>query len=110
MHYFYGKTLQNVQQARGTSTVKVFAQKPAIGYEEFDPDHAVVVFSQVGAQRLSSTRSVDHTTFYFGSNQLHSSSTARHSRSPSSIGFLLSADDDMQHNILPIGLLKDLSI
>lgn len=105
------KTLQNVHHARGTSTLKVFAQKPAIGYEEFDPDHAEVVSSQVGAQRLSSTGSVDHTTFYFGSNQLHSSSTARlrRSLSPSSVGpdrSILSADDEFAAQNYPNRLVK----
>ncbi|PON32906.1 RNA polymerase II-binding domain containing protein [Parasponia andersonii] len=78
----------HIQHADGTLALNIYAQKPAIGYEEFDLNYEDVVSSRVAAQRLSSTGSVGHTTFAFGANKLHSSSTARLARSisPSSVG------------------------
>ncbi|KAL5578924.1 hypothetical protein UlMin_011366 [Ulmus minor] len=78
----------HIQHAGESSNLRLYGQKPAIGFEEFESDHADVVSSQVGAKRLSSTGSVGHATFSFGANKLHPSSTARLARatSPSSIG------------------------
>lgn len=63
MIYFH--YLQQIQPGGGSSTLKTYAQKPAAGYEISDSYHVEVVSSHVEAQRLSSTGSVGHTTFYF---------------------------------------------
>ncbi|KAL4628469.1 hypothetical protein ACB092_05G240600 [Castanea dentata] len=78
----------NIQHPRGTSALKMYGQKPAIPNDEFDPGHAEVVSSQVGAQRLISTGDAGHTPFAFGANKAHPPSTARLARpsSPSRTG------------------------
>ncbi|KAM3749364.1 hypothetical protein ACB098_05G178900 [Castanea mollissima] len=78
----------NIQHPRGTSALKMYGQKPAVPYDEFDPGHAEVVSSQVGAQRLISTGDAGHTPFAFGANKVHPPSTARLARpsSPSRTG------------------------
>ncbi|KAL5775425.1 hypothetical protein ACOSP7_012982 [Xanthoceras sorbifolium] len=79
----------NIQHVRGTSSnIKLYGQKPAIGYDEFDSDHAEVTSSQVGAQRLNSIGTVGRATFAHGTNKLHPSSSSRLGRplSPSRIG------------------------
>ncbi|KAI9198049.1 hypothetical protein LWI28_009129 [Acer negundo] len=79
----------NIQLVRGTSSnIKLYGQKPAIGYDEFDSDHAEVTSSQVGAQRLNSTGTVGRASFAHGANKLHPSSSSRLGRplSPSRIG------------------------
>ncbi|KAJ0081252.1 hypothetical protein Patl1_11076 [Pistacia atlantica] len=91
----------NIQHVRGTSSsVKIYGQKPAIGYDEFDADRAEVTSSHVGAQRLNSIGSVGRAaSFALGANKLHPSSTSRLARplSPSRIGsdrILLSEGDE----------------
>ncbi|KAF2304987.1 hypothetical protein GH714_000907 [Hevea brasiliensis] len=79
----------NAQHVRGaSSTLKVYSKKPAIGYDEYDSDHAEITSSQVGAQRLNPTGSVGHTSFMPGANKLHPSSSSRLARrlSPSRVG------------------------
>ncbi|TXG47081.1 hypothetical protein EZV62_026375 [Acer yangbiense] len=80
---------KNIQLVRGTSSnIKLYGQKPAIGYDEFDSDHAEVTSSQIGAQRLNSTVTVGRASFAHGANKLHPSSSSRLGRSlsPSRIG------------------------
>lgn len=67
-----------MQHGRGTSsTLKVYGQKPAIGYDEYDSGHAEVISSQAAAQKLNSTSSVGRAPFALGSEKLLPSSTAR---------------------------------
>ncbi|KAG2688228.1 hypothetical protein I3760_09G085700 [Carya illinoinensis] len=73
----------NIQQARGTSAVKMFGKKPAIGFDEFDSGQAELVPSQVGAERLSSTGNAGNAPFAFGANKVRPPSTIRLGR-PSS--------------------------
>ncbi|KAK9268249.1 hypothetical protein L1049_010692 [Liquidambar formosana] len=90
----------NIQHSRGTSsTLKIYGQKPSVGYDEYDSDHAEVTSSKVGAQRLGSTGRVGHTCFAIGANKQLPSTTARLVRpsSPSRNGpdrSLMSAVDD----------------
>ncbi|XP_044461320.1 polyadenylation and cleavage factor homolog 4-like [Mangifera indica] len=90
----------NIQHVRGTSSsLKIYGQKPALGYDEFDADHAEVTSSHMGSQKLNSTGSVGRTAnFVLGANKLHSSSTSRIARplSPSRIGSdrILSSEGD----------------
>ncbi|KDP20781.1 hypothetical protein JCGZ_21252 [Jatropha curcas] len=79
------------QHVRGaSSTLKVYGQKPAIAYDEYDSDHAEVTSSQVGAQRLNTVGTVGtvgHTSFMLGANKLYASSSSRLARhAPSSVG------------------------
>ncbi|KAJ9169060.1 hypothetical protein P3X46_020528 [Hevea brasiliensis] len=79
----------NAQHVRGaSSTLKIYSKKPAIGYDEYDSDHAEVKSSQVGAQRLNTAGSVGHTSFTLGVNKLHPSSSSGLVRrlSPSRVG------------------------
>lgn len=74
----------NMQHSRGTSsTLKVYGQKPAIGYDEYDSGHTEVISSQARAQRLNSTGSVGRTPFALGADKLLPSSTARVAKSTS---------------------------
>ncbi|KAA8520012.1 hypothetical protein F0562_014268, partial [Nyssa sinensis] len=74
----------NIQHARGTSsTLKIYGQKPAIGYDEYDSDNADVISSEVGAQRPSSTGRGGITSFALGAEKLPPSSVARLARSSS---------------------------
>lgn len=66
--YSFCNILQHIQHGGGTSALKVYTQKPAIGYEELDFDFAEVVSSLLRAYRLSSTRSVGHTNSFFKAN------------------------------------------
>ncbi|CAK7351047.1 unnamed protein product [Dovyalis caffra] len=70
----------NVQHTKGTtSNLKIYGQKPAIGYDEYESDKSEVIPSQVGVGRTSLT---------LGSNKLQPSSTPRLARrlSPSTTG------------------------
>lgn len=78
--------MQNIQHVRGTSSNKIYGQKPAIGYDEFDSDHAEVTSSQVGSERINPAGSVGRGSFAFGANKLHPSSRLMRSLSPSRIG------------------------
>ena len=67
-----------MQHARGTSsTLKVYGQKPAIGYDEYDSGNAEVISSQAAAQWLKPTSNVGRTSFALGTDKLLPSSTAR---------------------------------
>ncbi|XP_038711062.1 polyadenylation and cleavage factor homolog 4-like isoform X2 [Tripterygium wilfordii] len=75
----------SIQRARGASlTLNMYNQKPSIGDDECDSDHAGHITTQVGAQRLKSTGSLGLTDV----NKMRLSSTSRLSRplSPSRIG------------------------
>lgn len=69
--------LQNIQQPRVTSALKMYGQQPAVGQEEFDSGQGELVPSQDGAQRLSSTGNAGRAPFSFGANKAHSSSSIR---------------------------------
>ncbi|KAJ6737963.1 PRE-MRNA CLEAVAGE COMPLEX II [Salix koriyanagi] len=69
-----------VQHTKGTSSnLKIFGQKPAVGYDEYESDQAETISSQVG---------VSHTSLSLGSSNLQPSSTSRLARrlSPSTTG------------------------
>ncbi|KAB5560448.1 hypothetical protein DKX38_005405 [Salix brachista] len=69
-----------VQHTTGTSSnLKIFGQKPAVGYDEYESDQAEAISSQVG---------VSHTSLTLGSSNLQPSSTSRLARrlSPSTTG------------------------
>ncbi|WCJ20262.1 hypothetical protein M5689_002509 [Euphorbia peplus] len=79
----------NAQHVRGASpTLRSFSQKPAVGYDEYDSDHADVSSTQVGAQRLNALGSMGNTSFALGANKFHQSSSSRLARhlSPSTVG------------------------
>lgn len=80
--------MQNIPHARGTPALKMYGQKPAIPYDEYDSGHTEVISSQAGPQRLGSTGDAGHTPFSFGANKVRPPSTARVARtsSPSRIG------------------------
>ncbi|KAL7244139.1 hypothetical protein ACSBR1_016385 [Camellia fascicularis] len=74
----------NNQDPRGTSsTLKIYGQKLASGYDEYDSDNAEVMSSQSGAQRLSSTGHAGHTSFTLGAGKLLPTSAARLAKSSS---------------------------
>ncbi|KAJ6706870.1 PRE-MRNA CLEAVAGE COMPLEX II [Salix viminalis] len=69
-----------VQHTKGTSSnLKIFGQKPAVGYDEYESDQAEAISSRVG---------VSHTSLTLGSSNLQPSSTSRLARrlSPSTTG------------------------
>ncbi|KAF5729025.1 hypothetical protein HS088_TW21G01182 [Tripterygium wilfordii] len=71
----------SIQRARGTSlTLKMCNQKPAIGDDDCDSDHAGHITAKVGAERLKSTGSLGHTSFVPGVNKMRLSSTSRLAR------------------------------
>ncbi|KAJ6401875.1 hypothetical protein OIU84_014033 [Salix udensis] len=74
-------TADNIaQHTKGTSSnLKIFSQKPAVGYDEYENDQAEAISSQVG---------VSHTSLTLGSSNLQPSSTSRLARrlSPSTTG------------------------
>lgn len=87
-HLEHSTVDSNIQEVKGTSDLKMYGQKSAVGYDEFDSGHAEVVSSQGGAQRLSSTGNAGHAPFAFGANKVHPLSNARlvRSSSPSRTG------------------------
>ncbi|XP_065877531.1 polyadenylation and cleavage factor homolog 4 [Euphorbia lathyris] len=90
----------NAQHVRGASpTLKMFSQKPAVGYDEYDSDQADITSTQAGAQRLNALGRVGNTSYALGANKLHQSSSSRLARhlSPSTVGAerpLISEVDD----------------
>ncbi|PSS10353.1 Polyadenylation and cleavage factor like [Actinidia chinensis var. chinensis] len=74
----------NNQHMRGTSsTLKIYGQTPASGYDEYDSDNAEFLSSEVGGQRLSSTGYAGHTSFTLGAEKLLPSPAVRHGKSSS---------------------------
>lgn len=73
----------NIQEARGTSSLKMYGKKSTIGYDDFDSGHAEGGSSQGGAHRLNSTSNAGQASFAFGANKVHPRSTARLARSSS---------------------------
>ncbi|XP_011037705.1 PREDICTED: polyadenylation and cleavage factor homolog 4-like isoform X4 [Populus euphratica] len=65
------QSLQNVQHTKGTSNLKIYGKKPAVGYDEYESDQAEAISSQVGMGR---------TSLILGSNKLQPSSTSRLAR------------------------------
>ncbi|XP_044497012.1 polyadenylation and cleavage factor homolog 4-like isoform X2 [Mangifera indica] len=89
----------NVQHLRETSSsLKLYGQRSAIGYDEFDADLAEVTSSHVAAQRLNSTGSVGcAASFALGANKPHpSTSRLARASSPSRMGSdrILSSNGD----------------
>uniref|UniRef100_A0A5B6YFT3 CID domain-containing protein n=1 Tax=Davidia involucrata TaxID=16924 RepID=A0A5B6YFT3_DAVIN len=83
-HFEHSTADSNIQHVRGTSsTLKIYGQKPAIGYDKHDSDNTEVISSQVGAQRLSSTGRAGRTSNTLGDKKLPLSSAARLARSSS---------------------------
>ncbi|KAG2684248.1 hypothetical protein I3760_10G068300 [Carya illinoinensis] len=78
----------NIQQARETSALKLYGQKPSIGYDEFDLGQAELLSSQAGDPRLSSTGNAGNAPFAFGVNKVYPPSIVRLGRpcSPSRTG------------------------
>ncbi|KAL6990805.1 hypothetical protein U1Q18_008927 [Sarracenia purpurea var. burkii] len=75
----------NNEHARGTSsTLTIYGQKPASGYDEYDSDNAEgSLSSQVEDQRLSSNSHPAHYSFTLGAGRLLPSSAARLAKSSS---------------------------
>ncbi|XP_057962449.1 polyadenylation and cleavage factor homolog 4 [Malania oleifera] len=91
----------SIQHPKGTSKLKVYAQKPAIGYD-YDSDRVEVTSSLVGVQQSNSTGGTGRTSFALGADKPFPSSSARIARpSPSRIG--ISGSLSPRVDELPVG-------
>ncbi|KAF5472825.1 hypothetical protein F2P56_009504 [Juglans regia] len=86
----------NIQQARGASALKMFGQKPSIGYDEFDLGQAELVSSQAGDPRLSSTgNAVEEFAADHSSRRLADRSSTAHLKFKYGLGRATGGDEEM---------------
>ncbi|KAG2684249.1 hypothetical protein I3760_10G068300 [Carya illinoinensis] len=86
----------NIQQARETSALKLYGQKPSIGYDEFDLGQAELLSSQAGDPRLSSTgNAVEEFAADHSSRRLADRSSTAHLKFKYGLGRATGGDEEM---------------